>query len=442
MKFNLTKYILPSVVSMILVGTYTNIDGFFIGSATGDAGLAAINFAWPIVAMITSVGTGIGVGGAVAVNHLRGNRQAAQAEAAKTAALLLLGVFGIAVTLLSLLIDSPLLRCMGAEAQALTYAENYAAVISAGALFQIMGAGLLVLLRNEGKTVHAMLYTMAGLAVHIALDFLLVDKFKLFGVAASTVVSQLVVAALCLCSFPFARETSGLRAYGSGILKSAVAPFGLNFVPSAVLLFTNYFAMRAGGTQMVSAYAVMSYAVYTYDYLCQGVCDGIQPVVSYCQGAGDFAQKKRAVSAAACVLTVAACGFAALTPLLTAFLPEIFSVSAKTAAYMRRGLIIYAFSYPLKAAVKLVCSYFYSVRELWISNILTYLDPLAFTPLLLAGLACLCGEDGIWLSLPLSQAAIMLTFALLLPIWRRKQSRRGQPPMPENERSSYDQGTL
>ena len=39
--------------------------------------------------------------------------------------------------------------------------------------------------------------------------------------------------------------------------------------------------MRSGGTEMVSAYAVMSYAVYFYDYLCQGVCDGIQPVVSY-----------------------------------------------------------------------------------------------------------------------------------------------------------------
>lgn len=55
MKFNLAKYIVPSVISMVLIGTYTNIDGFFIGNATGDNGLAAINFAWPIIAFATSI---------------------------------------------------------------------------------------------------------------------------------------------------------------------------------------------------------------------------------------------------------------------------------------------------------------------------------------------------------------------------------------------------
>ena len=57
MKFKLSKYIIPAVISMVLVGTYTNIDGLFIGNITGDDGLAAINIAWPIVAFITSVGT-------------------------------------------------------------------------------------------------------------------------------------------------------------------------------------------------------------------------------------------------------------------------------------------------------------------------------------------------------------------------------------------------
>ena len=35
MRFSLSKYILPSVISMVLVGAYTNIDGLFIGNAAG-----------------------------------------------------------------------------------------------------------------------------------------------------------------------------------------------------------------------------------------------------------------------------------------------------------------------------------------------------------------------------------------------------------------------
>ena len=69
MNFKLSRYIIPSVISMVLVGTYTNIDGLFIGNVTGDAGLAAINFVWPIVAFITSLGTGIGIGGSVLLNN-------------------------------------------------------------------------------------------------------------------------------------------------------------------------------------------------------------------------------------------------------------------------------------------------------------------------------------------------------------------------------------
>ena len=72
MKFKLSAYVIPSIISMVLVGTYTNIDGFFIGNVTGDDGLAAINIVWPIVAFITSLGTGLGIGGSVMLNTYRG----------------------------------------------------------------------------------------------------------------------------------------------------------------------------------------------------------------------------------------------------------------------------------------------------------------------------------------------------------------------------------
>ena len=52
----------------------------------------------------------------------------------------------------------------------------------------------------------------------------------------------------------------------------------------------------------VSAYAAMSYAVYTFDYIFQGMCDGIQPIISYCRGAGDSAQERRAVTSAGWIL--------------------------------------------------------------------------------------------------------------------------------------------
>lgn len=424
-KFKLFNYILPSVISMVIVGTYTNIDGLFIGNRAGDDGLAAINIAWPIVAFITSLGSGLGVGAAVVINGLRGKNEYALAEKVKPAALWLPVAGGAAATIFCLLVYSPLLTLLGAEGIVKTYAENYSLVISLGAIFQVIGASAVVLLRNEGKTYSALIYTAIGLAVHVGLDFLTVKKFALYGVAAATVVSQAVVAALSLFSLlrrgdksaktPSAQECSDKEKsprFALLVLKNSVAPFGLNFVPSMVLTFTNFFALKIGGTTAVGAYAVMSYVLYTYDYVFQGVCDGAQPVFSYYRGANDIREERNTLYKTIITMTALSVAFVALTPAAIAFLPKIFSVSAEAAQMIKTGFIIYAFAYPLKAAVKFICAYAYSTGKVALSNIITFFDPFLFTPLSLLVLSP-TGTSGIWAALPVSQLLTLIAAGVI-----------------------------
>lgn len=420
---------------MVIVGTYTNIDGLFIGNRAGDDGLAAINIAWPIVAFITSLGSGLGVGAAVVINGLRGKNEYALAEKVKPAALWLPIAGGAAATIFCLLVYSPLLTLLGAEGIVKTYAENYSLVISLGAIFQVIGASAVVLLRNEGKTYSALIYTAIGLAVHVGLDFLTVKKFALYGVAAATVVSQAVVAALSLFSLlrrgdksaktPSAQECSDKEKsprFALLVLKNSVAPFGLNFVPSMVLTFTNFFALKTGGTTAVGAYAVMSYVLYTYDYVFQGVCDGAQPVFSYYRGANDMREERNTLYKTIITMTALSVAFVALTPAAIAFLPKIFSVSAEAAQMIKTGFIIYAFAYPLKAAVKFICAYAYSTGKVALSNIITFLDPFLFTPLSLLVLAP-TGTSGIWAALPVSQLLTLIAAGVIYLILKRAEPR-------------------
>lgn len=433
-KFKLFNYILPSVISMVIVGTYTNIDGLFIGNRAGDDGLAAINIAWPIVAFITSLGSGLGVGAAIVINGLRGKNEYALAEKVKPSALWLPIAGGAAATIFCLLVYSPLLTLLGAEGIVKTYAENYSLVISLGAIFQVIGASAVVLLRNEGKTYSALIYTAIGLAVHVGLDFLTVKKFALYGVAAATVVSQAVVAALSLFSLlrrgdksaktPSAQECSDKEKsprFALLVLKNSVAPFGLNFVPSMVLTFTNFFALKTGGTTAVGAYAVMSYVLYTYDYVFQGVCDGAQPVFSYYRGANDIREERNTLYKTIITMTALSVAFVALTPAAIAFLPKIFAVSAEAERMIKTGFIIYAFAYPLKAAVKFICAYAYSTGKVALSNTITFLDPFLFTPLSLLVLAP-TGTRGIWAALPVSQLLTLITAGVIYLILKLKHA--------------------
>ncbi len=432
MNFKLSAYIIPSIISMVLVGTYTNIDGFFIGNVTGDDGLAAINIVWPIVAFITSLGTGLGIGGSVILNKMRGTGDERAAEQVKATMLFLLVAVGALAGAVLKLTYEPLLKLMGAEGQVLVYSIDYADIVCIGALFQILGSGLVALLRNEQKTYFSMVCCIVGLIVHLVLDILLVNEYKLKGVAISTVISQAVIMVLCLFALrakkPLDKENdqSGKwwekplkkinRKYLLPILGASTSPFGINFVPSIVLLFTNYFALEVGGTAAVSAYAVMSYAVYTFDYIYQGVCDGVQPILSYCCGAKDKAGENRALRSSALILGGFTIGFIALTPALIAVMPKLFAVSAEAEKMMTSGFILYAIAYPFKAVVKFVCSYYYAVGKTKPSNLLIYADPLLFTPLFLVLLPMLWAMDGIWLSMTFAQICVAAFGGLSL--WR------------------------
>ena len=45
------KYVIPSIIAFALSGIYAIVDGYFVGNTIGDAGLSAINIAYPIVAL-------------------------------------------------------------------------------------------------------------------------------------------------------------------------------------------------------------------------------------------------------------------------------------------------------------------------------------------------------------------------------------------------------
>ena len=48
-----------SIIAFALSGVYAIVDGYFVGNTIGDAGLSAINIAYPIVALIQAVGAAL-----------------------------------------------------------------------------------------------------------------------------------------------------------------------------------------------------------------------------------------------------------------------------------------------------------------------------------------------------------------------------------------------
>ena len=118
------KFVIPSIIAFALSGIYAIVDGFFVGNTIGDTGLSAINMAYPVVAVIQAVGTGIGMGGAVyySINKAESNENRAGEFAATSWWLLL-----IASALLTIIIycfARSILAALGMQSEILSYGTD------------------------------------------------------------------------------------------------------------------------------------------------------------------------------------------------------------------------------------------------------------------------------------------------------------------------------
>jgi len=91
-----------------LSGVYAIVDGFFVGNSIGDAGLSAVNIAYPIVAVIQAIGTGIGMGGAIYYSINTAEKQEKRAREFTAGALWVLILSSILFTFLIFVLNRPL----------------------------------------------------------------------------------------------------------------------------------------------------------------------------------------------------------------------------------------------------------------------------------------------------------------------------------------------
>ncbi|MDE6204032.1 MAG: hypothetical protein K2G19_11225, partial [Lachnospiraceae bacterium] len=132
MKKRYAGYIFPSMLSFLLTGIYSIVDGIFVGRAMGDPGLAAINIAWPLVALIISLGTGTGMGAAVVVSLNRGAGKEEKALRAEGNAFFLLFTGSVCLIAALYLFGTPLLKLLGARENLLPLAVTYLKFILTG----------------------------------------------------------------------------------------------------------------------------------------------------------------------------------------------------------------------------------------------------------------------------------------------------------------------
>lgn len=407
---------IPTVFSLLMSGLYGVMDGLFVGRAVGDTGLAAINIAWPIAAVITAVGIGIGSGGSVLYSNSNGKGEQERGEVVYHQTITLL--FAAAMVLLIVLgfTYPAILSAMGAKGDVYQKAVEYIQIIIFGAVFQVMGTGFIPMLRNRNLAFQAMVSMAAGMGVNGVLNYLLlfVVKIGIRGAAVGTIAAQFVV--LVISSYLiYGRQKVHLKVVWQHkmigeILKIGISAFGLSLAPSIVLLFTNLQCLKYGGDAAVACYAVISYIVFPVQSMLMGIGDGTQPLMSFYSGAKKMEELRFVKKIASIAVVGMGAVFFVIVILVSKYIPDVFGMQMDSQAYFGTGMAVSAVSFLFTGLAKFHISYLNATLQVKKAMQLIYGETIVVAPFLIFLLPYVFKINGIWLSLPGTQLIMLLIF--------------------------------
>lgn len=428
------KYIVPTMLTFTLASMYSIVDGVFVGHAVGDAGLAGINVAFPLVALVMAVGTGIGMGGGVISSIARGAGDDAKSRRAVGTTFLMLIIAAVPIMAALIVFAEPILTALGGRGETLDQAVSYISVIAWGVPFQIFVTGCTPLIRNQGKVAYAMAVQVFAGLMNVALDFVFVILmgWGTAGAAAATVASQIAAFVLVAAFFLLKRNRIAMadlridKAIAAHVLKLGMAPFGLTLLPEATVVAINVNAVAYGGETAVAAYAVISYTACVIQMLIQGVGDGSQPLISKHYGQGDVDGVRRFRNTNYLIaVSIGVLGLAAMF-VFREQIPLLFGASGEAASLIAWALPIFSVAYVFYGFTHASTSYFYAVDDARASSIIVYGEAVLVV-LVVFGMARIAGLDGIWVSVTIVQMVLACVAGALLR--RRHRSRASRAKM-------------
>ena len=198
-----SNYLIPSVVASVLISMYAILDGIFIGQAVGDVGLAAINVAWPITAVLQSIGQALGLAGGICIQTHLGKGEIEKAEKLKLTTVIIVLIVSVVLGGLLFLTKEPLIKILGSTEYSFQPAIDYIKIILMGSMFQMLGCSMIPLLKNSGKIKTAVGASLSAIGVNLLLDYLLIMVLDmgLIGAAIGSVLAQMISAGVCLIAY-------------------------------------------------------------------------------------------------------------------------------------------------------------------------------------------------------------------------------------------------
>lgn len=422
------KSLLPSVLTMIFLSFYTTIDGFFVSRYAGSDALAGINIVIPITCVTFGVAVMLATGaGAIIGEHL-GRGEMEQANRIFSFMCLVLLAFSVAFTALGVAFLRPIAVLLGSSERLMPHVLPYALVVFLGTVPMAFKLFFEYLVRSDGNSKVGLAMSVAGLMLNVGLDYLFVGVFGLgtLGAAWGTTLSITASALIGLVYFlrfgniRFARPKADAKVLLKSCTNGSSEMF-TEFSTGITTLLFNLMVMKYFGEDGVAAVTIIMYIYYFFISFYMGIAVAVAPVVSYNVGAQNPGKIREMLRYSFRTIAVTAALILAASLLGGQAIIHLFVQSGNVFDITWQALRLFSPVFVFIGFNVFLSGYFTALGNGLTSAVISLLRSLVLVVVFIAVLPLLLEENGIWLTMPFSEAATVLVAVQLYRM-------QGRPP--------------
>lgn len=429
----LLQYSLPAIIASTVTSLYNIIDSIFIGRGVGAMAITGLAITFPMMNLVIAFTTLIAVGGATISSIFLGQKDEAKATDVLHNVVFLSLLHALIFGGMSLWLLDPILTVFGATEETLPYAHDFMFVILLGSPIAFVFISLNNVMRATGYPTKAMISALLSVVVNVILApiFIFVFNWGIKGAAVATLIGQTAAFIWVVSHFmsrkSFVHFSRSARWFVPSLIKKIYAiglsPFLINICSCIVVVFINKSLLdygQADGNMAVGAYGIINRVTMFFMMIVLGVTQGMQPILGYNYGAGQWQRVKRTLSLGICVGSIITIVGFAITEIFPDEVTLLFNDDPTLLRLSREGFRIVLLCYPFIGAALVIQNFFQSIGKPLLSIFLSVTRQLVFLLPLLLWLPELWGVDGVWASMAGSDfISFVVTVITLIVVLRR-----------------------
>lgn len=426
----LLRFVLPSIVMMLVTMIYGVIDGFFVSNFAGKNAFAAINLIIPVLVVVASFGFMIGAGGSALISFMMGKNDEQKAREVFTFITVLLFVFGVIASAVMFIFMEQIADLVGAKGELSHYGILYGRILICFTPLNMLFNAFQSLMVTAEKPKFGLLISVIAGITNVVFDFLFVYvmEWGIAGATAATAMSWSVGGIIPLVYF-LKKRSSALyftkfkpdwRALGK-VCANGSSEMVTNISTSIVAMLYNFQLLHLAGENGVATYGVIMYVSYVFLAISMGYSVGAAPVVGYHYGADNTDELKGILKKSLFIMLISGILATLLSEILTDVMSKIFvGYDAELCDMTSYALRAYAISFIISGFNIFGSAFFTGLGNGAVSAAISFLRTFLFQIAAVFILPIMFGVNGIWFAVVAAEGLTLIVTAIMFVVYRKK----------------------